>query len=91
MLCHQDWVMKMQKYATLERFDREQETVEKGHLSIDRSIEALDETCRILNGLELCSRYCAACQIACNIAEAALPTEKKVEAWNPSPVIVRRQ
>jgi len=77
--------MKMQTYATLERIDREQEIAERGHL------EALDETCRILSGLKLCSRYCAACDIACNIAEAALPSEKKVEAWNPSPVVIRRR
>jgi len=78
-------VMKMQTYATLERIDREQEMVERAHL------EALDETCRILNGLKLCSRYCAACDIACNIAEAALPSEKKVETWNSSPVVIRRR
>ena len=77
--------MKMQTYTMLERFDREQETVEQGHL------EALDETCRILNGLKLCSRYCAACQIACNIAEIALPPEKRIETWDPSLVVVKRR
>lgn len=75
----------MQTYAMLERFNREQETVEKEHL------DALDETCRILSGLKLCSRYCAACQIACSIAEIALPSEKRVETWNPSPVVIRRR
>ncbi len=79
------WVMKMQTHTMLERVDTEQEMVERGHL------EALDETCRILNGLKLCSRYCAACTIACSIAEAALPSEKRVETWNPSPVVIRRR
>ena len=77
--------MKMQTYVMLERFDREQEMVNGGHL------EALDETCRILNGLKLCSRYCAACQIACDIAEVALPSEKGVKTWDLSPVVVRRR
>ena len=62
----------MQTYTMLERFDRQQE-IAKGHL------EALDETCRILHGLKLCSRYCATCHIACNIAELALPLQKKTE------------
>ena len=75
----------MQRYAMLEGFDRQQDMVEQGHL------ETLEETCRILNGLKLCTRYCAACQIACDIAEIALPSEKRVETWDPSPVVVRRR
>jgi hypothetical protein len=84
MLCHHDWVMKMQTYTVLERPDNKQETVQRGHL------EVLDETCRILNGLKLCSRYCAACQIACNIAEITMPMDENVETWSPSPVVIRR-
>jgi len=84
MLCHHDWVMKMQTYTMLERSDSKQEMVQSGHL------EALDETCRILNGLKLCSRYCAACSIACDIAEMTIPTDEKAEAWSPSPVVIRR-
>ncbi len=48
-----------------ERFVKGEELVERGHL------EALDETCRILHGLRMCSRFCAACTIASNIAEIA--------------------
>ena len=56
----------MQACIVLEgTFDRGEELVERGHL------EALDETCRILHGLKLCSRYCVACTIASNIAEIA--------------------
>jgi hypothetical protein len=77
-------MMEMQTYVMLEKPDREQEMVNRGHL------DALDETCRILSGLKLCTRYCAGCQIAYNIADAALAKEHRVETWNPSPVIVRR-
>ena len=80
-----DWVIEMESYIVLEEFDRQQEMAETGHLEI------LEETCRILNGLKLCSRNCVGCQIACNIAEIALPPEKRVETWDPSPVVVRRR
>ena len=77
-------MMEMQTYVVLEKPDREQEMVHRAHL------EALDETCRILSGLRLCSRYCAACSIACDIAEMTIPTDEKAEAWSPSPVVIRR-
>jgi hypothetical protein len=70
--------MEMQTYVMLEKPDRE-------HL------EALDETCRILNGLKLCSRYCVACSIACNIAEMTMPMDEKTETWSPSPIVIRRR
>jgi hypothetical protein len=76
-------VMKMRTHVVL--VNREQEIVEREHL------EALDETCRILQGLKLCSRHCATCPIASNIAEIALPPEKKAEIWDPSLALIRRR
>ena len=77
-------VMKMQTCMMPESvFERGQDV--KAHL------EALDETCRILHGLKLCSRYCAACTIACNIAEIALPMNEKTEIMEHSLVTMRRR
>ena len=78
------WVMKMQCYTVLDgSFERESDG--------DGYIKVLDETCRILNGLKMCSRYCATCAIACSISKMTLEAgRERVETWNFSPVVVRR-
>ena len=76
--------MKMQTCMMPESvFERGQE--------LRTDLEALDETCRILHGVKLCSRYCAACIIAWNIAEIALPMNEKTETMEHSLVTMRRR
>lgn len=78
------FVAKMQAQVMLERIpNEEKERAGKVHLRI------LDEACRILHGANLCSRCCATCEVASNIAGVTLPTETPVEAMNRSLAMLR--